>query len=160
MGWKIPVNTFTGQRILMRRPWASVSSLVLDVHVKQHEMHMSCCPTCTCRTALHVHVKQYCSPGKNVPFWERQSTIPGKGNNAVYGHFRYRKDRVIIFVTIRILIYLRSALNSIANYWFAHLFDFYWKNIPILNILFKQIITIIFTIFAQTNTNQFYYEKT
>ena len=38
---------------------ASVSSIVLDVHVKQHEMHMSCCPTCTCRTALHVHVKQY-----------------------------------------------------------------------------------------------------
>ncbi|WP_263667469.1 hypothetical protein, partial [Bacteroides nordii] len=33
-------------------------SLVLDVHVKQHEMHMSYCPTCTCRTALHVHLKQ------------------------------------------------------------------------------------------------------
>ena len=38
-----------------------VCSLVLDVHVKQHEMHMSCCPTCTCRTALHVHLKQ-CYP--------------------------------------------------------------------------------------------------
>ena len=45
---------------------ASVSSIVLDVHVKQHEMHMSCCPTCTCCTALHVHLKQDYSPGKGT----------------------------------------------------------------------------------------------
>ncbi|WP_230324484.1 hypothetical protein, partial [Bacteroides nordii] len=32
----------------------------------QHEMHMSCCPTCTCRTALHVHLKQDCTPGKGT----------------------------------------------------------------------------------------------
>ena len=43
-----------------------VCSLILDVHVKQHEMHMSCCPTCTCRTALHVHLKQDYSPGKGT----------------------------------------------------------------------------------------------
>ena len=43
-----------------------VCSLVLDVHVKQHEMHMLCCPTCTCRTALHVHLKQDYSPGKGT----------------------------------------------------------------------------------------------
>ena len=35
-------------------------SLVLHVHLKRYEMHMSYCSTCTCRTALHVHLKQRC----------------------------------------------------------------------------------------------------
>ena len=37
-----------------------VYSLVLHVHLKRYEMHMSYCSTCTCRTALHVHLKQRC----------------------------------------------------------------------------------------------------
>ena len=50
------------------------------------------------------------------------------------------------------LIYINiSSLNTIV---------LLKKVISTLNILFKQIITIIFTIFARTNTNQFYYEKT
>ena len=46
----------------MRRPCFSVHNLVLDVHVKLYEMHMSYYPTCTCRTALHVHLKQRYTP--------------------------------------------------------------------------------------------------
>ena len=45
---------------------ASVCNVVLDVHVKQSEMHMSYCSTCTCRTALHVHLKQCYTPGKRA----------------------------------------------------------------------------------------------
>ena len=48
-----------------------VSSIVLHVHVKQHEMHMSCCPTCTCRTALHVHLKQRYTPRLYTLLYER-----------------------------------------------------------------------------------------
>ena len=88
-----------------------------DAHVVLSHMYMSYRLTCTCKTILFTGER-------NVPFWERQSTIPGKGNNAVYGHFRYRKGRVIIFLTIRIWIYLRSALNSIVNHWFALLTKF------------------------------------
>ncbi|WP_281961978.1 hypothetical protein, partial [Bacteroides nordii] len=63
---------------------------VLDVHVKQHEMHMSCCPTCTCRTALHVHLKQYCSPGKGTFLSEKDKvqyrarvTMPSMDTSAI-----------------------------------------------------------------------------
>ena len=38
---------------------------------------------------------------RNIPFWERQDTTPGKGNDAVYGYFRHRKDSAIIFVTFQ-----------------------------------------------------------
>ncbi|WP_230324310.1 hypothetical protein, partial [Bacteroides nordii] len=60
------------------------------VHVKQHEMHMSCCPTCTCRTALHVHVKQYCSPVKGMFLSEKDKvqyrarvTMPSMDTSAI-----------------------------------------------------------------------------
>ena len=54
-------------------------SLVLDVHVKQHEMHMSYCPTCTCRTALHVHLKQrYTRRLSYVTLQDRTLSIPEK----------------------------------------------------------------------------------
>ena len=51
-------------------PWLSqegtflslVSSLVLHVHVVLSHMCMSYCPTCACRTALHVHLKQCYTP--------------------------------------------------------------------------------------------------
>ena len=36
----------------------SPGNVVLHVHVTQHDMHMWSSTTCTCRTALHVHVKQ------------------------------------------------------------------------------------------------------
>jgi len=39
-----------------------VISLVLHVHVSLYHMYMSYCTTCTCRTALHVHLKQYYTP--------------------------------------------------------------------------------------------------
>ena len=59
-----------------------VCSLVLDVHVKQHEMHMSCCPTCTCRTALHVHLKQCYTPGLHTLLYEIEL-------------YQYRRKRLI-----------------------------------------------------------------
>ena len=109
----LPSISFSGiDKALSRRVTyeASVCNVVLDVHVKRYDMCISCSFTCTCKTRL-------CTGKRNVPFWERQSTTPNKGIDAVYRYFRYRKDRVIIFVTIRIWIYLRSALNSIANYY-------------------------------------------
>ena len=60
-----------------------VCSIVLDVHVKQHEMHMSCCPTCTCRTALHVHLKQRYTPRLHTLLYER-------------GLYQYRRKRLVV----------------------------------------------------------------
>ena len=62
--------------------FSPVSSIVLHVHVKQHEMHMSCCPTCTCRTALHVHLKQCYTP--------RPPTLPYE-----IELYQYRRKRLI-----------------------------------------------------------------
>ena len=50
----------------MRRPCASVCSVVLDVHVKRYDMCISYSTTCASRAALHVHVKQDCVPGKGT----------------------------------------------------------------------------------------------
>ena len=47
-----------------------VHSLVLHVHVKLHEMHMSYCTRCTCRTALHVHLKQRYTPRLHTLLYE------------------------------------------------------------------------------------------
>ena len=89
MGWKIPVNTFTGQRILMRRPWASVCNVVLDVHVKRYDMCISYSTTCASRAALHVHVKQDCVPGKGTFLSEKakvqhrtRGSMPFRGTSA------------------------------------------------------------------------------
>ena len=41
-------------------------NIVLDVHVKQYDMHMWDSTTCTCGAVKHVHVKQDCSPGKGT----------------------------------------------------------------------------------------------
>ena len=71
-----------------------------DAHVVLSHMHMSYCFTCTSKTRL-------LTGERDVPSWERQSTIPNKGIDIVYGYFRYRKDIPIIFVTIQIWIYLR-----------------------------------------------------
>ena len=58
----LSISFFGIDKALSRRVTyeASVCNIVLDVHVKQSEMHMSYCSTCTCRTALHVHLKQRC----------------------------------------------------------------------------------------------------
>ena len=45
---------------------ASVCNVVLDVHVKQYDMHMWDSTTCACGAVKHVHVKQCSSPGKGV----------------------------------------------------------------------------------------------
>ena len=45
---------------------ASVCNVVLDVHVKRYDMCMWDSTTCASHAALHVHVKQYCSPGKGM----------------------------------------------------------------------------------------------
>ena len=45
---------------------APVCSLVLDVHVKQYDMCMWDSTTCASHTALHVHLKQDCTPGKEM----------------------------------------------------------------------------------------------
>ena len=66
----------------MRRPCFSVHNLVLDVHVKLYEMHMSYCPTCTCRTALHVHLKQRYTPRLHTLLYEIEL-------------YQYRRKRLI-----------------------------------------------------------------
>ena len=45
---------------------ASVWSLILDVHVKQYDMCMWDSTTCASHAALHVHLKQDCTPGKGT----------------------------------------------------------------------------------------------
>ena len=45
---------------------ASVCSLILDVHVKQYDMCMWDSTTCASHAALHVHLKQDCTPGKEM----------------------------------------------------------------------------------------------
>ena len=45
---------------------ASVCSLILDVHVKQYDMCMWDSTTCASHAALHVHLKQDCTPGKGT----------------------------------------------------------------------------------------------
>ena len=45
---------------------ASVCSLILDVHVKQYDMCMWDSTTCASHAALHVHLKQDCTPGKET----------------------------------------------------------------------------------------------
>ena len=62
--------------------FSPVHSLVLHVHVKLHEMCMSYCPTCTCRTALHVHLKQCYTPRLPTLLYE-------------IGLYRYRRKRQI-----------------------------------------------------------------
>ena len=64
-----------------------VCSLVLDVHVKQHEMHMSYCPTCTCRTALHVHLKQCYTPRLPTLLYEIEL-------------YQYRRKRLIAMTNV------------------------------------------------------------
>ena len=65
----LPSVSFSGiDKALSRRVTyeASVCDVVLDVHVKQYDMHMWDGTTCTCGAVKHVHVKQCCSPGKGV----------------------------------------------------------------------------------------------
>ncbi|MFR8837718.1 hypothetical protein [Bacteroides nordii] len=45
---------------------ASACNFVLDVHVKRYDMCMWDSTTCASHAALHVHVKQGCSPGKGM----------------------------------------------------------------------------------------------
>ena len=65
----LPSISFSGiDKALSRRVTyeASVCSLVLDVHVKQYDMCMWDSTTCASHTALHVHLKQDCTPGKEM----------------------------------------------------------------------------------------------
>ena len=73
----------------MRRPCASVCSVVLDVHVKQYDMCMWDSTTCASHAALHVHVKQNCAPGKGTLLSEKnkvqhraKGAIPFRGTSA------------------------------------------------------------------------------
>ena len=73
----------------MRRPCASVCNVVLDVHVKQHDMYMWDSTTCTCGAVKHVHVKQCSSPGKGVFLSEKdkvqhrtRATMPSMDTSA------------------------------------------------------------------------------
>ena len=45
---------------------ASVCNVVLDVHVKRYDMCMWDSTTCASHAALHVHLKQDCTPGKEM----------------------------------------------------------------------------------------------
>ena len=61
--------SFSGiDKVLSRRVTyeAPVCNIVLDVHVKQYDMCMWDNTTCASHAALHVHLKQYCTPGKGT----------------------------------------------------------------------------------------------
>ena len=60
-----------------------VSCIVLHVHVSLLHMHMSYCPTCACRTALHVHLKQRYTPRLHTLLYKR-------------GLYQYRRKRWIV----------------------------------------------------------------
>ncbi len=69
---------------------ASVCNVVLDVHVKRYDMCMWDSTTCASHAALHVHVKQYCSPGKGMFLSEKDKvqyrvrvTMPSMGTFAI-----------------------------------------------------------------------------
>ena len=68
---------------------ASVCNVVLDVHVKQYDMHMWDSTTCACGAVKHVHVKQCSSPGKGVFLSEKdkvqhrtRATMPSMDTSA------------------------------------------------------------------------------
>ena len=69
---------------------ASVCNVVLDVHVKQYDMHMWDSTTCACGAVKHVHVKQCSSPGKGVFLSEKDKvqhwtrvTMPSMDTSAI-----------------------------------------------------------------------------
>ena len=64
-------------------------NVVLDVHVKQYDMHMWDSTTCACGAVKHVHVKQCSSPGKGVFLSEKdkvqhrtRATMPSMDTSA------------------------------------------------------------------------------
>ena len=77
-----PPISFSGiDKALSRRVTyeASVCNVVLDVHVKQYDMHMWDSTTCACGAVKHVHVKQRCIPEKPyVTLRDKVLSIPGK----------------------------------------------------------------------------------
>ena len=89
----LPSVPFSGiDKALSRRVTyeASVCRLVLDVHVKQYDMHMWDSTTCTCGTVKHVHVKQGCTPEKGTFLSEKDKiqhqarvTMPSMGTSAI-----------------------------------------------------------------------------
>ena len=84
----------------MRRPCASVCNVVLDVHVKQHDMYMWDSTTCTCGAVKHVHVKQDCSPGKGTFLSEKDKVqYQGRITILLRGTSDIKKIRPIIFTT-------------------------------------------------------------
>ncbi|MCG4769885.1 hypothetical protein [Bacteroides nordii] len=87
-----PPISFSGiDKALSRRVTyeASVCNVVLDVHVKQYDMHMWDSTTCACGAVKHVHVKQCSSPGKGVFLSEKdkvqhrtRATMPSMDTSA------------------------------------------------------------------------------
>ena len=66
-----------------------MGNVVLDVHVKQYDMHMWDRTTCTCGTVKHVHVKQDSLPGQGTFLSEKDKvqhrttvTMPSMGTSA------------------------------------------------------------------------------
>ena len=88
----LPSVSFSGiDKALSRRVTyeASVCNVVLDVHVKQYDMHMWDSTTCACGAVKHVHVKQCSSPGKGVFLSEKdkvqhrtRATMPSMDTSA------------------------------------------------------------------------------
>ena len=87
-----PSISFSGiDKALSRRVTyeALVCNVVLDVHVKQYDMHMWDSTTCACGAVKHVHVKQCSSPGKGVFLSEKDKVqhritvaMPFRGTSA------------------------------------------------------------------------------
>ena len=69
---------------------ASVCNVVLDVHVKRYDMCMWDSTTCASHAALHVHLKQDCTPGKGTFLSEKdkvqhrtRGSMPSTGTSAI-----------------------------------------------------------------------------
>ena len=60
---RTPMDKASSRRVTYE---ASVCNVVLDVHVKQYDMCMWDSTTCASHAALHVHLKQDCTPGKET----------------------------------------------------------------------------------------------
>ena len=84
---RTPMDKASSRRVTYE---ASVCNVVLDVHVKRYDMCMWDSTTCASHAALHVHLKQDCTPGKGTFLSEKdkvqhrtRGSMPSTGTSAI-----------------------------------------------------------------------------
>ena len=84
---RTPMDKAPSRRVTYK---ASVCNVVLDVHVKRYDMCMWDSTTCASHAALHVHLKQDCTPGKGTFLSEKdkvqhrtRGSMPSTGTSAI-----------------------------------------------------------------------------